>query len=447
MRAKFRLDVGTLGSIVLGLSMVLLVDAFWPRLQVLVTGGYPVPAAGLKPLVALVSIAAVLWLRKRLPAGFLLLVSIGFVVVMAITMANLTLLQDVPVREVLVSQNAYYWPYLLLPLLLGVHATVSSKHFSTVLLGVGLPLAAFGLLQFVVQRPIVSIEVPEAGFVVNSWRFHGTGQLRAFSLFGSGQTFGYLLAPLAALLVVKVVRARGLRRIWFGAGLALVAFTTFATLTRNTYLVVALVVVAAVGYLTSLQCLIWALPIATLIIAILGTFVLTGVMPEGASGGIWDATSLWMRLDEWQVVLDRYASSAPAAQMFGLGLVQNEQASGSLRVLVDNSFLAVLLNSGALGLVGWTGLMLALWTQIHVATVRSRDDAQIAIAASFSTWAIVGLFNVSIAVFGIYAIWAFLLVPEKEMGAENQSVLLRPASTSRTDGVGQGATGAAPSPP
>lgn len=447
MRAKFRLDVGTLGSIVLGLSMVLLVDAFWPRLQVLVTGDYLVPAAGLKPLVALVSIAAVLWLRKRLPGGFLLLVSVGFVVVMALTMANLVFLQDVPVREVLVSQNAYYWPFLLLPLLLGVHATVASRRFSGVLLSVGLPLAGFGLLQFVLQQPMVAIEVPAAGFEVNSWRFHGTGQLRAFSLFGSGQTFGYLLAPLAALLVVKVVRARGVRQIWFGAAAALVAIVTYATLTRNTYLVVALAVVAAVGYLTSLRRLVWALPIATLIIAILGTFVFTGVMPEDASGGIWDATSLWMRLDEWQAVLDRYANASPAAQLLGLGLVQNEQAAGDLRVLVDNSFLAVLLNSGALGLLGWVTLMLAVWTQMHVATVRSGDDAQIGITAAFSTWAIVGLFNVSIAVFGIYAIWAILLSPRMSEVVERRPLELRPVGPSRPTGVGQGAKGAVPSPP
>lgn len=441
MRGFRRFGVGVLGTAVLALSMLLLVDAFWPRVQVMLTGDYLIPAAGLKPLVALVSIAAVLLLRKRLPSGFMMFSGLAFGVVLVLSFANLVALQGVSVQDALVSQNAYYWTFLLMPLVLGVRSTVSSRRFTRVLLWVGLPLVLFGLLQFVLQRPIVSIEVPQAGFRVNSWRFHGTGHIRAFSLFGSGQTFGYLLAPVLALLIVKAFRSRGARRFWFVAWAMATAAATAATLTRNTFLVVGLAAAATLLYLTPLRRVVWLLPVMSVTIAAVGMAAAAWLSPAGDNGGILDATSLWVRLGEWRDLLDQYANAPLTAQLFGLGLVQNEQASSSLRVLIDNSYLAVLLNSGLLGLLGWLTLMCALWGYLHTAAVRTMDEGKIAIAAAFSTWALAGVFNVPIAIFGVYGIWAFLLIPRRTPSAVPQTARVR-ASRRRQEAVGQ-AMGAA----
>lgn len=443
MRALRRFDVGIFGKIVLVLSIALLVDAFWLRLQVWLSGEYLMPAAGLKPLVALAALAAVLLLRKRLPGGILMFAVLTFAVVMFLSFTNLVLQQGVSVQDALISQNAYFWSFLLMPLVLGLRASVSSLRFTRVLLWIGIPLAAFGLLQFVLQHPIVSIEVPEAGFQVNSWRFHGTGHLRAFSLFGSGQTFGYLLAPLLALLCVRVVRARGRQRIWFVILALLVAGATAATLTRNTYLVVGFAVVSAITYLTPLRRVVWLLPVIAVAVAVVGVSTIAAVSPGASSEGVLDATSLWIRLGEWRDLLQSFAGSSVSAQLFGQGLVQNEQASGSVRVLIDNSYLAVLLNSGILGLTAWLALMCTLWTYLHVSAVRSMDEGAITVAAAFSAWGIGGLFNVSIAVFGIYGIWAFLLVPRRSSQVTTRRIAVEPsARRTRSVSASSGATGA-----
>jgi hypothetical protein len=391
------------------LCLLALADGIVPQLQLfwlghLVVGEYVIKAA----LLALVIIGCLV-LPERLPTGAPAAV---WWLCVAYLLADCVYLNEacqVPMAKVFQSYAVYYALLLGGAAMMKFRGRVSHKTIVWSIVLLFLTCAVVAALQYFKQQPLLYTESPDGGFTVASWGFFG--EIRAFSLFTSSWNFGVFCALCGALGVALS------RRFPLGgiSLLVLSAFASFTTLTRLSYLTFA----CACSYALVLSfgrnprrglwqpILYFVLGIATILV---GLYSFVG----GSGGNLRDATSLLARLAEWSYYSDLFARSTLTKQLFGLGIVQNED----LFPMIDNQVLALVLHIGAVGLVLFSVLLIKMWLYLRREAIATQQPLMIAAASLWASMTCAGTFDIVLSLFG--TVFAIAILCRRERGASTR---------------------------
>lgn len=319
------------------------------------------------------------------------------------------------VDYLLFSYNAYYFFVIMLPL--AAHLSLSSESCNRWLFTMSIPLLFIGILQGVLNDPLLPVASSDGYFEVQSWLYY-EGKVRSFSLFSSGLNYGQFLSLLGASAACLAINARRRRRrlLFFGF-LLVTTFAIYTTLTRNIYIQYAFTVFTA---LSLAWCTKRRVSVSGLRVALLPVLfgIITAVLVFGVQGYLLlfagDQTllrddSLTQRLAQWIYFFPYWTQNGLERLLFGTALIQlgGDRFSVTEDILIDNTFLSIGLHSGLIGLLLWILLMWKIWRWMLLNIDTCPDNSfLIAITALWATWISSGIFGATMSFYSMLAVVA-----------------------------------------
>jgi len=292
---------------------------------------------------------------------------------------------------------------------------VSEKTMVRVLL-VGLVVAgALGILQYLLQKPILPLQSSDGNFKVTIWNRYGT--IRAFSLFSVPSAFGGFAALTGCLALAISRTTRSLARRTGCIFLYLIAaMGCYASQTRGCYIFF---------FITS--CFTWFLgsrrgalikswmPVVPPLIVVVVLFA--NVVVATVSKGIGDASTFFERIQSWRFYFQTYLGGTFERLLCGLGLNQDMHLKeGKTVAAIDNLYLGILVYIGALGLILFAVYYVSLWRRILQRVEETGSPLSIAVAAVWAALPTVGIFNDLSAMVALYYVaYVVCAVPEKQI--------------------------------
>jgi hypothetical protein len=301
----------------------------------------------------------------------------------------------------------YYLLLLIGPALLAFRGRVSQSVIIRCIVLLMLICACIGVAQYLTAQPILHTESADGAFRVESWRFFD--QVRAFSLFTSALNFGMFCA-LCGALGVALFRTVP---VWGALLFFVSASACFTTLTRLSYIVF----ICACTYALVLTfgkrperglwhpLLYFALGISTILVGI-------NSLLSSDTNNLQDASSLLERIGQWIYYSDLIRHSTLADQLFGIGIVQNENILPLYPMLIDNQLLALVLHIGVVGLVLFGVLLIKMWLHLRREALATRQPLVVAAASLWAALACAGIFNIVLSSFG--AVFALAILCRRE---------------------------------
>lgn len=292
-----------------------------------------------------------------------------------------------------------YYNYLLLPFLAwAVPGILDPYKMRLFLLILFLPLAALGVMQFVLSDPILPTYSQDGGFAIFAWRLRG--ETRAFSLFLHGSGFGHFSSFMLVLMLSTMLSTRKFVLHVVGIPyIVLAIICAYATLTRTVYLEIVAAVLALL-VLRGLLRVTWVLRFLPLLNLLLGLVVALWAPAIvdflGLGGDPLTSLKSWrIRREVWEMHLMNWVGGDVGSILFGLGITQRFSASAVTGeyFLIDNIFVATAIHIGAVGLLVWLICLWQMWRVVLGNALQQQNALHLAIAAVFSTWPLSLMFS------------------------------------------------------
>ncbi len=392
-----------LAILAVAFCLLSLAEGVIPQLQMQLLGGRMLIGNVLAKIALLVTLACGLALHPKFSYAGIPIYSWKICCSFLVLEIGYLLLEcNTPLSELLLSYNSYYLLLLVGPAALAFRGAVSERLVVRCTVSLFLLCAAIGIAQHLTAKPLLYTESVNGSFVIQSWQFFD--EVRAFSLFTSGLSFG-IFCSLCGALGVALARKSPLP----GTSLAVLsALACYATLTRLCYLIFfcACTYSAIISFGKKSSRGLWqpliyfGLGIATIL---LGVKSFNG----DAASQLGSASSLLDRVIEWTYYYDLLANSSPLHQLLGLGIVQHDRITQT-RPAVDNVFFALALHIGIVGVVLFSALMTKMWLYLRREALASQQPFVVAAASLWATFACAGTFNIIFAAFG--AIFALAIL-------------------------------------
>lgn len=297
------------------------------------------------------------------------------------------------------SIRSYYFFLLIFPLF--TLFDISWSRFRTWLFWLSVPLILLGMLQYVLADPLLNTGNPSDKFNAMSYVFGE--RIRAFSLFSSSREYGYFLnIILASLLTMgekrRTSKVKEVIRMIF---IAIVVLAIYTTLTRTAYLQAALIIATYIlmKFFSTGGVVFRTLPWVYAGVAVLIVYI--SIYGHGRDHLITNATaaeqrilstdSMQERVHYWSGHLQWVVDQDISRIVFGTGIVQSNADLYSESFIIDNTYIAILLNAGLVGLICWIIFMNNLWRQICKVCKYNKmsHDALIFL----STWSAMSVFS------------------------------------------------------
>jgi hypothetical protein len=390
-----------------------IINCALPQLEMLFLGGrVPIPIAMIK-IASFGVLVGLTLLYGRLDLSafptILWLVAVGFLL---LDFGFLWFWQGKAPIEIFLGYNAYYCPLILAPFACAVRGKVPERLALRIILLIFAVCALVGWSQFLFQLPIVQTASNDGNFRIYTsfWMQEGSSTVRAFSIFGTALEYGNFAVVVAGIGIGMCGKPGG----WV-TGLPLYLFAAaccYTTLTRVVFLQLAFATIAAAIFTfgRSLHRMIWQ-PLSALGLSWLIAF--SGISElVGQTKTLYDASSLQVRLLQWEVYGGEFLHSTFLQKMLGLGFCQADKPvlvpkrddffGKASTVLVDNFYLALTLHIGVIGLLVMLGLFWAMWRFLRRETIKHPSPLLIGIASFWSTFLLTGMFNVEPALYGFW---------------------------------------------
>jgi len=292
--------------------------------------------------------------------------------------------------DVVQGANSYYSYVFLAVLALMVPFRLPERRVIQIFVWTFIACAVVGLAQFIANKPLIPDHSSDGSFEVNGTQ---AVNFRPFSLFTDVHHYG-MIGVVAASLGFAYWRRR--RRV---VGLPLLLSGILVTVTAGSREVMPSLVAAlgTVALLTHGASRRWHRLLPLLWLG-LGVSVV-GIGYVLASGGgvthtLSDTSTLIIRLQNWQTYAAMFGLNDPWGILFGFGLVENHNAATSaVLVPIDNLFLCTTLHIGLVGLALCIALLWTLWREALSAAQETDSALAIAVAAAFSTFLCLGMFQ------------------------------------------------------
>ncbi len=389
--------------------LLTIVDGVIPQFQMHAFGGHMPIGNVLAKIVLLFSLALGVLLRPRITLRGLPIsawkVCVAF---LALEIGYLVFGRDMTLGDVLQSYNAYYLLPLIGPAVLPFRGAVSERVLLRCIISLFLVSAAIGFAQYFTRQPLLYTQSADGAFTVWSYQFFDS--VRAFGLFSTAMNFG-LFCSLCGALGIALCAEHPVR----GISLTLLsAFSCYTTLVRTCYLMFfcACTYAALITFGRKANRGLWQ-PLLYFGLGIATILYGARSMGSDSSDGLENATSLIDRLIEWTYYTQLFVRSSPAAQLFGLGLVQNDKVSlaQSTPAAIDNLPLALTMHIGLIGLVVFSVLLVRMWLSLRRAALTDRQPFIVAAASLLATLGCSGTFNMMLSPFG--AVFALSILCER----------------------------------
>ena len=376
----------------------LLIDALSVQVQYQLFGEMRFSNSPLYPALVLIVLVVILFKRRlRVDVGMTwaaLALSTYLLAIFGAQSASASL----PFNYLVNGYNASFLLVLLLLAAFFAPAFITQKTSVRFLIGVALVTSALGILQYLLEDPILPTEI--GLFKVSAWRYLDTmpPRVRGFSLFSSALNFGFFLIFMLGMALYLCRSSR-----WGIALLAIILMACFCTLTRNIYLSAPFAMIGALLYTrgTRRPTLLWLTPL----LALAAALTVSGVETGGT--GLTDSRTLGLRASYWRDEVQRQLVAGEADIFFGQGLYQ-DAGEGSGRLFVDNTYLQMIAQVGLFGLV----LYLWLYAALLRWTITQRPSAMsCALYGFLVAWPFLAMFNIAVAEFARFAIPVVMTMP------------------------------------
>lgn len=399
--------------------LLIQIDAIFPRLQMIVWEGQaPLPTATIKGLLLTVLLTALL-VRYRLHIPN----TLGLAVLSFATYLTLEVILLEPMlpglSNKLYSYYNYYYFLLILPLAFTLRKTFFERLMIGTLVFIFIPLAFLSVAQHYLQQPLLSTQSVDNQFQVISWGY--PGYVRGFSLFGSALGFGHYLGIIAPLSLILLLRQKRWKyRPMPFALLVLALWTTYATLTRLVFLWVISALLFALLFEIAKKGRRFLL-YSPLFFGMVGVFVaigLPGLISQFSDSPVLSDYTLQLRLDQWNTYLSLWLSDGDWYKLlFGVGYVQTSNPLLNSGVVIDNTYLAVAVHIGIIGLVFYLVLLWQIWKFCFQTAMVRNSPLTIAVASFVSAWMLAGIFNIELESFVLammLSVWSYTAIPLKK---------------------------------
>lgn len=406
-----------------------ILDAVIPQLQILTLHGHMfIPTAVFRIPLLFLFIACSIFYGVQLPR-MLYIPYILFMSYLGLDFLYLLIFKEYHKNPVygLATYNNYYTFFLFLPFAFSLYGTIKERSFYNIMGIITFPTMFLALFQFIMNKPIIPTESIGKRFEEQSIFFYNN-HIRAFSLFSSGLLFGTFCVFLFALTTSMFLMSKGPNKTIAGLFSLVTLAGVIISLTRSNIVQAFLVFlsVLVLYYGKRFRVIQMALPFILMAISIcmliLAPFVHQKLTTANKSFsrsnekiGLLNYTSndsMQIRYDHWKELSVQYIET-PRDLFFGSGLVQSNHSPFKTDLLIDNSYLATILNTGILGLCIMVIILIRIWLYFYNRAMYSSNAFDLGIAAFFSTWPFYGLINNAWFIFGLFALVGVLVVPER----------------------------------
>lgn len=407
------------------------VDALFLQAQMAALDSTPLPNFIVKAVLTLLVLAGglsrmVSGSRGAVPRPIFAL-WLGFVTYLVVATPILVLRFGYSVGYVLFVFSAYHFSILLLPFFFHLRQTLDESIITRTLLIFFVPLGLLGMAQHFSGNVLLPTMSPNAYLRVMTWNFYGS--IRAFSLFSSPSYFGHFIAFIGGLGMAFCLEKNGTATTGYLIVL-LALICGYCTLTRATQLEIAcaMFTVWALYRRARYRLLISLSPI---LYGIFGVFIAL-VLPIWLKGvshdNLLSSRTLFERNGEWARCGVLWLGNGLSTFLLGAGLAQNDRFQTSANVLIDNSFLAMGVHIGIIGLTLWLAITWYVWAYMLAQSRKSFTPVRAAATGAWSVWLFTSVFNVTL--FFTLPFVVFLL-STKQWGTPVAPVL--PTGISRQD--------------
>lgn len=372
-------------------------------------------------------------------------------------------------KYVLFGYNAYYYYFLILPILPSLSGVIPVRSVLRVLMLVFIPAAIVGLLQHFLNAPVLPVRSADGRFFLGSYNFFG--KMRPTSFFAYPGLFSFYLV---FMLFVFFGEIKALRKssLLAGLGACVAIFLIFVGYSRSAYVFMVALLPAGLllfakdndykavllKYLPLLY-----IPVAASMVVLLSSFIVkfdpairkldseglsrelvqiagnlrkenkshidTGhLAPEDwrffnstdvssdielcnlSQPKLTSGYSFLMRMHEWKV-FGKLAFTDLRTLMLGNGYLQNGRVSVAKDFIVDNLYLNIVLHVGLIGLFLVLSLVWSFWR--YLTESLERDYFSRALIVIFSTITVLGFSGMILMDYMCLALASFFIAGEK----------------------------------
>lgn len=316
--------------------------------------------------------------------------------------------------EIIFALNSYYFWSGAILLILASRLSINGELGIRYLNIFAILLCILGVFQSITGNEIVFQRSPDDAFYVSAiWFF---GRLRAFSLFTSGYAFGQFLIMLILLNINRSMKGG-----WTYSSIgitALYCITIYFTYTRAIYLSLALSII--LFFVAKNFDVLRSRIVVPLMCFLAGLIV---VYAAGSKDEILNTRSSVLssatsdeRLSNWSINFNNWYNEIPTL-LFGDGTTQNVRLDIIGKVTIDNSYIAILVNSGILGLMLSLILYFFLMQSIFKKAYRFTNVGPIIF---FSLWMFYSMFNNAHTNYYAFVAIVFALISYREKNKNEQ---------------------------
>ncbi len=286
----------------------------------------------------------------------------------------------------IVGFNVYYSMFFIFLVAYQLRGYLSTNLLALIIISISVPAIGLGMFQFFSHIPFPSPQ-PDAPIQFFSL-------VRAYSFFGQPAQYSIFLLFIFSFFLPILLRHLNhgtMHRYSVSIFIVIIVAAAYTTLTRSLLLAIAVATVTSIVINIRFRykhIVVYSLPFIYLFMIIFILYYahdISSMFHDSLTSG--KSTSI--RFEEWHYYANMLFRS-PNVFFMGNGIVQGNQTAGPLNatIPIDNSFIAVAINSGFFGLFFYLLVLVGVWIfLVNEAKTKSSTSIDSALVF-FSTWPI-----------------------------------------------------------
>jgi hypothetical protein len=395
--------VNAVHLILLFLFLSFIVNGMIPQLEMLLfNGNIKIRVTIIKVLLLTVCILLSFLTSNRKIKKQLPIIVSWFMLVVYLSL--ITILNNSEMAQFLTSILSLYFFIVIIPVFICLQGFIDEKYATRLLTFLFLVLSILGIFQFLLKDPLLPVVSNDSIFKIYSWD-NFDNQVRAFSLFDSGYSFGHFIAFMGAVFVFLPMHKS--KKILL---LCIVAFSGYSTMTRNTYLEIISVLISALIIKRTYKSKI-APYILLIVNGVFGYLIMryadaisSMFTKSYANTGLMSTSSYATRVFEWSKIMNDWLNKDILTMLFGTGRTQ-----GYGYLWVDNMYLAIGAQFGIIGAIIFAVLLISITKYIFKEARERQTPLSMSISAFWTSITLISFFNISLPQYILFFILMLLI--------------------------------------
>jgi hypothetical protein len=396
--------------------LLLTLDGLLPQFQLFLTQQVLLPNVVLRPVafILLISILIIVYkLNLRLKKIQIIYLIVLIIYLLAISIYQIAALNATYSDTLYVLNNYYFWIVMVIPFLT-IYKFIRERVSFQLMMYISLPIIILGIYQSLSGDILLYQRSADNSFYVSAIYFFG--KVRAFSIFTSGYAFGQFLCLALAFALSMQSNRRLVHKIAMPIFILIAIYFTY---TRAIYICSGLILFyylcnRVFGGRSSIY-----YPAISLIAGLL----IIQIPTQGtANSDLFSQSTSLERLDNWQNIISSWISdplniNVPLPIILGDGRFQNIRFAQFEQITIDNSFVSILINAGAIGLM----LFVCGYILVYAFIISEYYERRINLSAVIfaSTFPFLSMFNNAHTNFYLLVLLSIFISPDSRKKSLN----------------------------